>query len=386
MKIDLKLNLMRAVFLILLMSLTSGCERHSISHEKTDKTYEVHLEALSKTLFFSGIIQPIREYSLTNPMDGVVASMPYHYGQQVKKNTTIFVLNSAELQRHYNDTLTEYLKAKDAYNIAKAKFIGTQDLWEAGLISKNNYLSEKSSLYNARVTLVQATKKLSEMVEKTGNGDNQRLCSLTLAEFDKVQQALSKKHDQIFLKARGHGVLLYPPKSADDKAGHLGVGSSVKAGQVLALIGDMSGIRVEIDVPEVDIDKIKVGMKANIRSVAYPNDELLGELVAVNAQASSNSAQTLPSFSAIVEVKTLSSSQIEWVKAGMSANIKLMAERANKLMVPIAAVKLKHGQRFVTVKSSTGQVQDVLVTTGAAEANKVVIESGLRVGDVVLYG
>ncbi|WP_373288400.1 efflux RND transporter periplasmic adaptor subunit [Legionella impletisoli] len=380
-----QLNLIETIILALLFCFISGCDRHVAAPTKLDKTYTVKYETLSKTLHFSGIIQPIREYSLTNPMDGVIATMPYHYGQQVQKNATVFVLNSAELQRHYNDTLTEYLKAKDAYNIAKAKFIGTEDLWTAGLISKNNYLSEKSSLYNARVSLIQATKKLSELVEKSGNRDNQNLCALSLAEFDKVQQALSKKHDQIFLKARGQGVLLYPPKSSEDKSGHLGIGSSVKAGEVLALIGDMSGIRVEIDVPEVDIDKIKVGMKATIRSVAFPHDVLLGKLVAVNAQASSNSAQTLPSFSAIVEVKILTPEQAEWVKSGMSANIELAAEHANKLMVPITAVKLKHGQSVVTVQAHSGQAQEVVVTTGAAQANKVVIDSGLRVGDVVLY-
>ena len=48
--------------------------------------------------------------------------------------------------------MTDYLKAKDSDTIAKAKFTGTQDLWGSGLLSKNNYLSEKSNVVDKLVS------------------------------------------------------------------------------------------------------------------------------------------------------------------------------------------------------------------------------------------
>ena len=96
-------------------------------------------QTISSTLHFTGNVQPLQENALTSPMEAVVESMPFHYGQWVKKGQVVFTLNSTELQKQYNETLTEYLKAKDSYSIAKAKFNGTQDLLKSSPISKNNF-------------------------------------------------------------------------------------------------------------------------------------------------------------------------------------------------------------------------------------------------------
>jgi HlyD family secretion protein len=367
------------------ISILSGCGGEA-SVKKNPSVYEVQPETIHKTLYFTGTLQPLRENTLTNPMDGTIETMNYHYGEKVTKGEVIFTLNSGELQKQYNDTLTEYLKAKDNYTIAKTKFSGTEDLWQAGLLSKNNYLSEKSSLTSSRVSLMQATQKLSEMLEKMGDTTHPKLATLSFEEFDKVRLALTSKHNLIYLRALEDGVLLYPPKTNDDKTNRLSVGAAVKTGQVLGLIGDLTGISVEIDVPEVDIDKIKTGMTATVRSVAYPKDELQGELVAVNAQASSSNGGALPSFTAIVVVKKLTPEQQAWVKVGMSAAIELHVESSNKLSVPIAAVKQKQGQSIVQVKATDGTVKSRTVMTGAAQADKVVIDSGLQAGDQVIYG
>ena len=355
------------------------------SHQKnTPKTCVVKRASVHKTLYFTGTLQPLHESTLTSPVDAVVESMAYHYGQSVKKNEVVFILNSAELQRQYNDTFTEYLKSKDNYAISKAKFTGTEDLWAAGLISKNNYLSEKSNLNTAQVTLMQATRKLSEMLEKMGGGDDESLSNLSFEEFDKVRLALTSQHNLIHLTAPHEGVLLYPPKTAESSTAHMNVGATIKAGEVLALIGDLSGVRVDIDVPEVDITQIKIGMPATIRGVAFGQETLQGALVAINAQASSSGNGALPSFTAIIEVKSLSAAQQQLLKVGMSAAVELHINSHNKRLVPIAAIQQKQGKSTVQLQKSKGQFITQPVITGPAEGENVVIESGLKTGEVIL--
>ncbi|WP_232220323.1 efflux RND transporter periplasmic adaptor subunit [Legionella tunisiensis] len=251
---------------------------------------------------------------------------------------------------------------------------------------KNNYLSEKSSLDTARVSLMQATRKLSEMLEKMDDGESaaKNLSALNIADFDKVRQALSTKHNLIHLKAPTDGVLLYPPKASEDKSARLMVGAAVKSGQVLALVGDLTGVSIEIDVPEIDIDKIHTGMAANITGVALGKQVLKGELVAVNVQASNNGG-ALPSFSAVVEVKNLSEEQRRWVKVGMSASVELPITGNEQLLVPIVAVKQEKGNSVVKILASDGSLSNRIVSTGSAQADKVVIASGLKIGDVVAY-
>lgn len=376
---------LKSLIVVVLTSYLIACGDLTSHKKRTMMTYVVHSSALHKTLHFTGIVQPLQETSVTSSLDAIVEAMPYHYGQPVKKHEEIFTLNSVDLQKQYNDTLTDYLKAKDNYSVSRARFTGTEDLWKAGLLSKNNYVSEKSSLTTTRVALMQATRKLSEMLEKTGDNTYKNLTSLSFSDFDKVRLALTGKHNLIHLKSPSDGVLLYPPKANDDKNGRISVGAQVKAGQVLALIGDLSGIRVDIDVPEIDIDKIKPGMPAVIHGVAFAKQELKGNLVAVNAQASPSNGSALPSFTAVVEVVGLDAKQQSWIKVGMSASIELAVDSADKLLIPIAAISQKNGINSVHVRATNGEISVRPVVTGAALADQVVIDSGLSAGDVVTY-
>lgn len=362
-----------------------SCSGHDKPKTAAASTYEVKEQPFHKVLHFTGSVQPLNESTVMSPMEAVVESMHFHYGQMVKKGDVLLTLNSTELQKQYNDTLTDYLKAKDSYTIAKAKFSGTQDLWDAGLLSKNNYLSEKSSLDTARVTLMQSTRKLTEMLEKMDENNSQNLSSLSLSDFEKIRKVLTSKHNLIQLKAPSDGVMLYPPKSGDDKTTRISVGSLVKSGQVIALVGNLKGISVEIDVPEIDIDKIHPGMTATISGVAFGKHQLQGSLVAVNAQASNTSSGGLPSFSAVVEVRSLTPEQEPWIKVGMSAAIELSIDENNQLIIPIAAVTREKGNSIVNVQLAQGSIQKRIVTTGPAQADSVVIETGLKAGDVVVY-
>lgn len=368
--------------LFCLLLVVSACG-HKQPRVSTSQLYLVKVEDIHKTLYFTGTIQPLHTSTLTNSMDAVIETMHSHYGQTVKKGDTVFTLNSPELQKQYNETLTDYLKAKDNFTIVQSKFTGMEELWQAGLISKNTYLSEQSGLNTAKVTLMQATHKLSEMLEKMGEGNYENLSSLSFAQFNKVRRVLTSKHNLIYIKAPRDGVLLYPPKN-EEKTAQLTVGATVKTGQVLALIGDLTGVRVEIDVPEVDIEQIKPGLQAVVRSVAFPKEAMQGELVSMNAQASTNNNSALSSFTAVVEVKQLSASQQAWMKVGMSASIELVISNPQKLAIPIAAIKKNGTQSMVQLQTGKGRFQAQVVVTGAALADKVLIESGLKEGDVIL--
>ncbi|MCA0402446.1 MAG: efflux RND transporter periplasmic adaptor subunit [Proteobacteria bacterium] len=372
---------MKPFILILLISLLVACS--SKEENKAVRSVEVTSENLHKSLYFTGTISPLKESSLISPMDAIVETVHCHYGQWVKKGELIYTLNSTALQKQYNDTLTEYLKSKDSYTIAKTKFAGTKDLWQAGLLSKNNFLSEKSSLATARISLMQATQKLSEMLEKMDESGKD-LSKLNMAEFDKVRQALTVKHNLIYLRAPMDGILLYPPKTSENHQ-KLMVGTQAKAGEVLALIGDLQGISIEIDVPEIDIDKVYRGMSATITGVALNNKVLHGELIAVNAQASQNNNGNLPSFNALVEVKNLTKEEQALIKVGMSASIELSVDKDKQLLVPISALKQEEGKSIVKLKQKDGSFKKHPVTTGLALADRVVIQSGLKEKDVIAY-
>lgn len=378
-------SLIFVIILGIMTGLLMRCSHHNKTNINKSISYPVSTQQLHQSLFFTGIIQPLHVMALTCPIDAVVETMRYDYGQSVKLGEIVLTLNSSELEKQYNDTLTEYLKAKDNFGVAEARFNGTQELWSAGLISKNNFLSEKSSLNTARISLLQSTQKLSEMLKKMDETSNQDLSTLNIAEFNKVQQALNGHHNLIRLKAPAQGILLYPPKAAEDKSNRVTVGSTVKAGQVIALIGDVTGIHVEIDIPETDINKIQMGMIAQITGAALGKYRLKGRVISINTQAIPGNTGTSPFFSATVEVRNLSAEQRTAIKIGMSAAIELIIDQEKQLVIPIKAIKQDNGKRLVTVQNKDGTKESREVFTGVATADQVVIERGLRAGEVVVY-
>ncbi|OYV54465.1 MAG: hypothetical protein B7X00_01320 [Legionella sp. 21-45-4] len=281
-----------------------------------------HPAQLEQLLHYTGSVQPIHEHALISPIDATLETIHAHYGQFVTQGMLIFTLNSTELQKRYDDTVTEYLKAKDSFSVARAKFNGTQELWRAGLLSKNNYLSEKSSLNTERVRLMQSTRNVTELLEQMGQGSNadDELAGLSFSELDKVHLALMSKHNFIQLKSPNNGILLYPPKPVRNSQ-LLRAGAAVKRGQVLAFIGDMRGIRIDIDIPEVDIGSIQLGMPATIKGVGFSKYVLHGQLVSINAEASDKRANGLPSFKASIEIKHLPKKAQAMIRVGMSARV-----------------------------------------------------------------
>lgn len=374
---------MKKILTLLLCCLIISCntQKDKAPHQLQETIQSVQIH---KSLFFTGIIQPIQEIAVISPTDAIVESMTFQYGQIVPKNTKFMTLNAPELKKRFNESLTEYLKAKDHFRNLQSKFSGTKDLWKEGIISKNNYLSEQSGLSTARISLMQAQKKLDDILILADQKDMKTLSDLKLTDFKQIKQMLSSQHQQIYLQAPFEGMLLYPPKSLENKDERIVVGHAVKANQVIALIGDLTGLHIEIQIPETDINKVRPGMSAIIRTVTSGKHPLQGKVLAVNAQATP-SQNGLPSFSALIEVKTLSKDDQERIKIGMSANIEVQDDEPDQLTVPIRAVHLRDNKTWVTILNKKHQTEERVIVTGRADPSRVTVIQGLKPGEVIVY-
>ena len=81
-----------AIFALILVS-CGNHEKPKASQTAAMQTFEVKPQPLHKTLHFTGTIQPLHESTLTSPMEAVVESMDFHYGQMVKKGDVVLTLN-----------------------------------------------------------------------------------------------------------------------------------------------------------------------------------------------------------------------------------------------------------------------------------------------------
>jgi multidrug efflux pump subunit AcrA (membrane-fusion protein) len=350
-------------------------------------------ETAQNALYFSGTIAPLMVHSITSPIAGTIIKKNFSYGQTVNKGQLLIDINSDKAEQNYREALTTYLKTKNAYISSQAKFASSKSLYKNGLIARNDYESSRNELENNLLSYRQAGFALQNSIQKiTSNKIEQKnlyasLTNLSLGD-KKVNQALSMQFSNLKLYATQTGVALFSQKSDNgDNTNNnttIAVGSEIKPGQVIVSIGNLSGISINITVNEMGINKIKVGQRAIITGVAFPDLQLKGYVAQVGIEAKPDSTGgSLPVFPVKIVVPKLTVQQQKQLHIGMSAQVELLLTSPNMIMVPISAVQQKNNASYVTVLRH-GIKQSVKVTTGLTTLNKVAIVSGLKPGDNIV--
>lgn len=356
-------------------------------HQAKEEVYTVALQPYSTKLFFSGIIHPQKTIVITSPADGVIQEMLFHFGDKVKVNQLLFNISSEKFQTDYKTALMAYIKAKNEFSTNHTQMVQGEFLHKNQLISDDEFKNKKSNYYNAQLALVQAKEALHVMLKQlTVQGFN--IDELTIENIDKITEALHAQGDsqKLQVKAPVAGVALLPVKSdAENEAKKIGKGDQVKQGDVLAVIGDVAGFAIHVNVNEFNINQIKVGQKVLVSGAAFPEFTLQGEISGIDRQAQQNSSG-MPFFPVEVTVPKLTEKQQEMIHVGMSAKVEINVESEPKIAVPIVAVIEKNGGTFVKLKNSkTGKIQELAVKTGQTTEDSVVIESDLKEGDKIVF-
>lgn len=161
------------------------------------------------------------------------------------------------------------------------------------------------------------------------------------------------------------------------------VGEVVTLGQTIARVVAPGASILESRVPESDIAKITLGMKAKITFDSLSNDEVFeGEVVRIDSAATV--VQDVVSY----EVQFRLSRSDEHLKEGMTGNIDIeTAKRSGVLWVPYRALTKEGVKTYAEVKRGLDQFEKVEVVTGLeGDEGTIEVKSGLKEGDEVTIG
>lgn len=156
-------------------------------------------------------------------------------------------------------------------------------------------------------------------------------------------------------------------------------GDVVSQGTVAFRVDDLSRMFAEIQVSEVDINKVKVGQTVTLSFDAILAKEYHGNVVEVSLAGTT--VQGVVNFKVTVALTDAD----EEVLPGMTtaANI-VVNELEDVLLVPNRAVRVREGRRVVYVLQG-GQIQVVEIEIGASsETESEVISGDIRPGDEII--
>ena len=157
------------------------------------------------------------------------------------------------------------------------------------------------------------------------------------------------------------------------------VGDQVAPGTPGFRLDDLSKLLVDVQVSEVDINRIKPGQDVTLNFDAILNREYNGKVDEVALVGTTD--QGVVEFVVTVELTDAESS----VKPGMTAAVNVVVDQLkDTLLVPNRAVRVLEGQRVVYVLKN-GKPEAVKITLGASsDTMSQLLEGDIQPGDLIV--
>lgn len=180
--------------------------------------------------------------------------------------------------------------------------------------------------------------------------------------------------DKFVVNAPQDGMVIY----VTDRGAKVREGSQISSwNPVVATLPDLTTMKSITYINEVDIRRVAVGQEVEIGLDAFPDKKFTGKVTKV-----ANVGQQRPNSDAkVFEVIVLVNESDDLLRPSMTTSNAIIADELDDVMyIPLEAINVENDSiNYVYLKN--GVKQEVLM--GLTNANDVVIEKGLNLGDKV---
>lgn len=372
------------MMLALLVGVMNGCKRSPSNSNQHPETWVIKRKTMTSTLHFNGPIQPIRVFPIVPLVDGFIDKLFFTPGTVVAKDQLLFIIISNASRDTYRESLINYIKAKRDLETSKIDYEGTEMLNKYGVISKQELISAKAKVQDAKFSEEQAVNKLRALMKQI----NVPLSIIDKLDPDNIQSInelvlQTSSNIKLFSPISGIAMVKAPSNTAGDTK--LAVGSAVKANDPLIMIGDMSGVSVPIEINEVHIDEVREGEAAIVTGDSFPGIQLKGAIYIKERQPMPSYGGGAASYKVHIFVPHLTKEEMEKIRLGMNAQVTLSLTRPGIISVPLSAIYRLQGRSYVKrVNPKTQTITETLVMPGTAFAQTIEILSGLKEGDEII--
>ncbi len=177
--------------------------------------------------------------------------------------------------------------------------------------------------------------------------------------------------------------VLYAPFDGEVSRVDMRAGETVTLGKIVARVFKPGEYVLEARVPESDIAKVTLGMKARVTFDALNIDDVF-EADVTEIERSATVVQDVVSYAVKFRLGTVDAR----LKDGMTGNIDIeTAKRTGVLWVPFRALVKEGTKSYAQIKRADATFEKVEVTTGLeGDDGTVEVKSGLKEGDEVAIG
>ncbi len=156
-------------------------------------------------------------------------------------------------------------------------------------------------------------------------------------------------------------------------------GKMVNAGTELLTLDNLSVMQLDLQVPERYLSQLSVNMPVSATSQAWPGTVFSGKIVGIDSRINTETLN--------LRVRIEFDNQDQKMKPGMLMKVDLTFPAINAAIIPVQALEYSGTKRYVYVIGNNNKVIRTEVILGERVENRVVIKSGLAIGEnIVVQG
>jgi len=308
------------------------------------KTITVSEQTAEQIRKFSGVVAAVDSSGLSFQVGGQVKSVEVDIGDHVKNEQVLAVLDPEPYQLDVDATQAELAKARDQVTQKKAEYERQKRIFEQGA-GAQKFMEVAEYNYKAARSAVE----------------------YQIAKLDQARRNLRKTK----LISPYDGVIAWRSVQPNEE---------VKAGQKIFEINAKGEMEVQLAVPETTIDRIHIDDPVTVTFPSLPGESSNGRISYIGGAAVK--ANAFP-------VKVALMGPSENVKPGITAEANLILKDESQksgYLVPLQALlpspEPNRSYAFV-YDSQTSTVKKTPVQSRGSADKKVIIEEGLKAGDII---
>lgn len=393
-------NFIYPLFILLLsMNVLQSCKK--VQEEKKDvPVAKVQKGTFYLDLYEEGEIEAINSTNITAPtiswrFGNLKIIQMVKDGQEVKKGDTLLVFDQSDVRKGVMEAESRlqmsYAELEKLQAQQQSDLEGLQADYEITRISQEisrirfesaGYEADikkkeiKLNLEKANIALARSKEQIENKIKIQKEEIKQKNLSIEQdkSQLDEARETIRK----MFLISPTSGIAII--NSNWSTGNKFQIGDQCWAGFPLILLPDLSALRANVKINEVDISKIVKGLKVEIKPDAFSDSIFTGEVISVaNLAVNKDNKSKIKVFP--VEIKINETDEKLLPGLNVSCRI-ILGQIDNAVFVPLEAVH-SEGNLFYVYKKTTTGFEKTLVETGESNSDFVVITKGLNENDKV---
>ncbi|HTD66055.1 MAG TPA: efflux RND transporter periplasmic adaptor subunit, partial [Candidatus Limnocylindria bacterium] len=301
------------------------------------------------------------QVSVRPEINGKIAELPVDIGDPVKRGQLLCRLDDTDLQSEKETQLSQIEGAKLQIQAASLQVEKTQ------------------REFNRNKDLLEARLVAQELFDNARTDHDVAKNSLALAKnaLERAERALKQVMDRL-AKTRIEApfdctVLTRPVSLGQTVSGSAGFNS----GTEIMSIANLNDMIITAHINQADVTRMKNGQAVEVQVESVPGLRMMGAVERIAPQAIIKNG--IKGFSARIAIQNLDPR----IRPGMTSILSIpVASVENALSIPLSAVFMEQGERFVYVKDG-GKFERRTVQIGISDYSFAEVQRGLENGDLV---